>query len=309
MFGWKVAFLYLGLGLSVAIVAGWAIGRLNMQAYPEDWVRDMPRTAAAVGEDRLSLGERLDSGFAAVREIVGTVWPYILAGIAIGAGMHGYVPADCMASFMGKDAWWAVPLAVVIGVPMYTNAAGAIPIVQALLAKGVAVKLQEVEDLREVKAYGIMSMPGAAQRACVLRKKNTLAKFTANIQASQACIGADWASNTSRGDKSNLRIGFARISQRRIHHRILTRAASGLRNKRTHDSIYLARRRVAGVVQSDYLKEHSHGHYRHQHKIATEPQGRARKARAALRRDHARGHGARPDRARCGGQALSRLSR
>ena len=139
MFGWKVALLYLGLGLSVAIVSGWVIGRLKMEAYLEDWVRDMPHAAAVVGEDRLSLGERLDAGFASVREIVGKVWPYILGGIAIGAGIHGYVPADFMASFMGKDVWWAVPLAVVIGVPMYTNAAGVIPVVQALLAKGAAL--------------------------------------------------------------------------------------------------------------------------------------------------------------------------
>jgi len=139
MFGWNIALLYLGLGLSVAIVAGWVIGRLKMEAHLEDWVRNMPHTVAAVGEDSLTLGERLDSGFTSVREIVGKVWPYILGGIAIGAGIHGYVPADFMASFMGRDVWWAVPLAVVIGVPMYTNAAGVIPIVQALLAKGAAL--------------------------------------------------------------------------------------------------------------------------------------------------------------------------
>ncbi len=139
MFGWNVALLYLGLGLTVAIVSGWVIGRLKMEAYLEDWVRDMPHTVAVVGEDRLSLGERLDAGFSAVREIVGRVWPYIVGGIAIGAGIHGYVPQDFMASFMGKDAWWAVPLAVVIGVPMYSSAAGIIPIVQALLAKGAAL--------------------------------------------------------------------------------------------------------------------------------------------------------------------------
>jgi uncharacterized protein len=139
MFGWNVALLYLGLGLTVAIVAGWVIGRLKMEAHLEDWVREMPHAVVTVGEDRLSLGERLDSGFTSVREIVGKVWPYILGGIAIGAGIHGYVPADFMASFMGKDVWWAVPLAVVIGVPMYTNAAGVIPIVQALLAKGAAL--------------------------------------------------------------------------------------------------------------------------------------------------------------------------
>jgi len=139
MFGWNIALLYLGLGLCVAIIAGWVIGRLKMEAHLEDWVRNMPHTGAAVGEDRLTLGERLDSGFTSVREIVGKVWPYILGGIAIGAGIHGYVPADFMASFMGRDVWWAVPLAVVVGVPMYTNAAGVIPIVQALLAKGAAL--------------------------------------------------------------------------------------------------------------------------------------------------------------------------
>ncbi len=139
MFGWKVALLYLGLGLSVAIVAGWIIGRLRMEAYLEDWVRDMPRAVAATAADSITIGERIDAGFAAVREIVGRVWPYILVGIAIGAGIHGYVPQDFMASFMGREAWWSVPLAVIIGIPIYTNAAGVIPIVQALLAKGAAL--------------------------------------------------------------------------------------------------------------------------------------------------------------------------
>jgi uncharacterized membrane protein YraQ (UPF0718 family) len=139
MFGWKVALLYMGLGLSVAIVAGWVIGRLKMEAYLEDWVRDMPKVHATADDTPLTLAERIDAGFASVREIVGKVWPYILVGIAIGAGIHGWVPEDFMASFMGKEAWWSVPLAVLIGVPMYTNAAGVIPIVQALLAKGAAL--------------------------------------------------------------------------------------------------------------------------------------------------------------------------
>lgn len=139
MFGWKTAGLYLGLGLLVAIVSGWIIGHLKMEAYLEDWVRNMPLVSASPTDVRLSMSERFDAGFAAVREIVGKVWPYILGGIAIGAAIHGYVPQDFMASFMGKDAWWSVPLAVVIGVPMYTNAAGVIPIAQALLAKGAAL--------------------------------------------------------------------------------------------------------------------------------------------------------------------------
>ena len=139
MFGWKIAALYLGLGLSVAIVAGWIIGRLKMEAYLEDWVRDMPKMSVGYEAAETTLADRVQAGFASVREIVGKVWPYILAGIAIGAGIHGWVPEDFMASFMGKDAWWSVPLAVLIGVPMYTNAAGVIPIVQALLAKGAAL--------------------------------------------------------------------------------------------------------------------------------------------------------------------------
>jgi len=139
MFGWKVALLYLGLGLSVAIVSGWVIGRLKMEAYLEDWVRDMPKMSADFEATGMTLGDRIQGGFQAVKEIVGKVWPYILGGIAIGALIHGYVPQDFMASFMGRDAWWSVPLAVIMGVPMYTNAAGVIPIVQALLAKGAAL--------------------------------------------------------------------------------------------------------------------------------------------------------------------------
>ena len=139
LFGWKVALLYLSLGLSIAILAGWIIGRLKMEAYLEDWVRNMPRVQASEVGEAMSLTERINAGFASVREIVGKVWPYILGGIAIGAAIHGWVPEDIMASFMGKEAWWSVPLAVLVGIPMYTNAAGVIPIVQALLAKGAAL--------------------------------------------------------------------------------------------------------------------------------------------------------------------------
>lgn len=140
MFGWKVAALYLGLGLSVAIVAGWTLGRLRMERYLEDWVTQMPRVQAAAPDQGLSLTERIQAGRDAVRTIVGQVWPYILIGIALGAAIHGWVPQDFMASIMGKNApWWAVPVAVLLGVPMYTNAAGVIPIVQALLAKGAAL--------------------------------------------------------------------------------------------------------------------------------------------------------------------------
>ena len=140
LFGWKVALLYAGLGLAVAIVSGWVIGRLKLESQLEDWVRAMPHQAAEAPDLALTAAERVAAGLANVREIVGRVWPYILAGIAVGAGIHGWVPQDQLASIMGREApWWSLPVAVLVGVPMYTNAAGVIPIVQALLAKGAAL--------------------------------------------------------------------------------------------------------------------------------------------------------------------------
>ncbi len=162
MFGWKIALLYMSLGLTIAIIAGWIIGRLKMEKYTEDWVRELPHVDASVNGETMTLAERMDGGFASVHEIVGRVWPYILAGIAIGAGIHGYVPEDFMASFMGKSAWWSVPLAVLIGVPMYTNAAGVIPIVQALLGKGAA--------LGTVLAFMMSVIALSLPEAIILRK-------------------------------------------------------------------------------------------------------------------------------------------
>ncbi len=138
--GWKVALLYLALGLSIAIVAGWVIGRLHMEQYLEDWVQDMAKVDPNFKPEQLSLSDRVQAGFQSLREIVGRVWLYIIAGVAVGAGIHGYVPQDYMAGMMGNDAsWWSVPAAILIGVPMYSNAAGIIPIVEALLDKGAAL--------------------------------------------------------------------------------------------------------------------------------------------------------------------------
>jgi len=140
LFGWKVAALYLGTGLAVAIGAGWTLGRLRLERHVEPWVYETAGgDAPGAGETGMNWNGRLQAGSTAVREIVGRVWPYVLLGIAVGAGIHGYVPENFMASIMGRDAWWSVPLAVLIGVPMYSNAAGIIPIVQALLGKGAAL--------------------------------------------------------------------------------------------------------------------------------------------------------------------------
>lgn len=141
LFGWKVAALYLGLGLLIAIVAGWVLGRLKLERHVEPWVYENLSGGAAAGGDgpAMSWSDRVRAGVAAVREIVAKVWIYVLLGIAVGAGIHGYVPENLLAAILGRDAWWSVPLAVLLGVPMYTNAAGVIPVVQALLGKGAAL--------------------------------------------------------------------------------------------------------------------------------------------------------------------------
>jgi uncharacterized membrane protein YraQ (UPF0718 family) len=184
LFGWKIALLYVGLGLGVAIVAGWVIGRLKMERFLEDWVREMPRVQAIAGGGGLALSERIDAGFASVRTIVGKVWPYVLVGIALGAGIHGWVPEDFMAGIMGKDAWWSVPLAVAIGVPMYSNAAGIIPIVQALLAKGAA--------LGTVLAFMMSVIALSAPEMVILRKvlkPPLIATFVAVVAAGILIVG------------------------------------------------------------------------------------------------------------------------
>jgi len=140
MFGWKIAGIYLGTGLLIAIVAGWVIGRMHMERFVEDWVYQIEGPGGeGLQEESLSFSQRLDAGGLAVKDIVGRVWPFVIVGIAVGAGIHGYVPEDFMASFMGKSAWWSVPLAVLLGVPMYSNAAGIVPVVHALLEKGAAL--------------------------------------------------------------------------------------------------------------------------------------------------------------------------
>jgi Predicted permeases len=164
LFGWQVAALYLLMGLLIAIFAGMLIGKLNMEDHLEDWVRKMQNTQSAgnVGASVMTWAERIQHGFAHVREIVGKVWPYIVVGVGLGALIHGFVPEDFMASFMGKDVWWAVPAAVLLGVPMYTNAAGVIPIVQALLAKGAA--------LGTVLAFMMSVIALSAPEMIILRK-------------------------------------------------------------------------------------------------------------------------------------------
>jgi uncharacterized membrane protein YraQ (UPF0718 family) len=137
--GWKVAVTYLVFGLAVAIVAGWVIGRLRLESWLEPWVQNLRATPADLPVRRLAASDRVSAGIEAVKEIVGKVWLWVVAGIAVGAFIHGYVPNGILATIMGRGAWWSVPAAVVLGVPMYSNAAGIIPVVEALLEKGAAL--------------------------------------------------------------------------------------------------------------------------------------------------------------------------
>ncbi len=139
LLGWKVAAIYAGTGLFIAIFAGWVIGRLKLEAHIEDWVTQANGAAMSMEEEKLSFYDRIVYGWDAVKEIIGRVWIYVILGIAVGAGIHGFVPEGVMASIMGKGSWWSVPLSVVIGIPMYSNAAGIIPVVEALLGKGAAL--------------------------------------------------------------------------------------------------------------------------------------------------------------------------
>jgi len=140
MFGWRIAGLYMITGLAVAIVSGVVIGRLKLERYVEDFVWQIK-----VGQQGAGLvykptwNDRLRDAVRVTKEIVGRVWLYVVIGIAIGAAIHGYVPEDFLADIMGRQAWWSVPAAVVLGIPLYSNAAGVIPVVYALMEKGAAL--------------------------------------------------------------------------------------------------------------------------------------------------------------------------
>ena len=185
LFGWKVAGLYLAMGLLVAIVAGLVIGKLKMERHLEQWVRDLlAEPIEQMTAEQLSWLQRLRAGGAHVREIVGKVWPYVLIGIALGAGIHGYVAEDFMASFMGRDVWWAVPAAVLLGVPMYTNAAGIIPVVEALIGKGAA--------LGTVLAFMMSVIALSAPEMIILRKAlqpTLIATFAGVVALGILCVG------------------------------------------------------------------------------------------------------------------------
>lgn len=139
LLGWKIAAIYMGTGLFIAIISGWIMGKMHLENHVEDWVMQIRAGEAADPNQAMTLAERLEFAADSVREIVGRVWKFVILGIAVGAGIHGYVPAGYLAGIMGNGSWWSVPLSVLIGIPMYSNAAGIVPVVEALLGKGAAL--------------------------------------------------------------------------------------------------------------------------------------------------------------------------
>lgn len=137
LFGWKVALIYVLTGLFIAIIAGWVIGKLQLEHLIEKWVYEVKAGRVDEPSVRILFTQRIEMGYSAVKEIVGKVWIYIIIGIGVGAAAHGYVPENFMANLMGEAVWYSVPLSILIGIPLYSNAAGIIPIISVLIEKGV----------------------------------------------------------------------------------------------------------------------------------------------------------------------------
>jgi uncharacterized membrane protein YraQ (UPF0718 family) len=165
LFGWKIALIYVGSGLVVALASGWIIGRLKLERWVEEYVYRI-RAGRTVFET-MTMKDRGRYALGYVGEIVGKVWPYVLVGIAVGGFMHGYAPADLLAKYAGPTVWYAVPLAVLIGVPLYSNAAGVIPIVKVLMEKGMAMGT----SLAFMMAVTALSLPEAIILRKVLKPK------------------------------------------------------------------------------------------------------------------------------------------
>lgn len=138
LFGWKITALYIVSGLFIAITSGIIIGKLGLESWVEEYVYKI-RMGEAGELPEQTWPEKLAYARGYVKEIVGKVWPYVVVGIGIGAAMHGYIPDDFLVKYAGPDNPFAVPMAVLIGVPLYSNAAGVIPLVSVLVEKGMAM--------------------------------------------------------------------------------------------------------------------------------------------------------------------------
>ena len=182
LFGWEIAAIYLFTGLIVAIVAGIIIGRLNMERYVADYVWEIRMGEAEV--PTMTWRERFQYAKGYVKEILSKIWIYVLGGIAVGALVHGYVPQDFLLKYAGPNNPLAVPIAVILGVPLYSNAAGVIPIVQALMAKGLPLGT----TLAFMMAVTALSFPEMVILSQVL-KRELIMTFVGIVSVSIIIVG------------------------------------------------------------------------------------------------------------------------
>jgi uncharacterized membrane protein YraQ (UPF0718 family) len=143
MFGLKATLIYAGSGILLGTIGGWLLGKFNLEPLLSDWVKQiMAKSQAssdAYDEEKRTFKQRLPEITRSAWDIVKGVLIYVIIGIAIGAAMHGYVPENFFAKYLGSGAWWTVPLAVIVAVPMYANAAGIVPVIEVFVAKGVPI--------------------------------------------------------------------------------------------------------------------------------------------------------------------------
>ena len=182
LFGWKIALIYIGTGLLVAIFAGIIIGKLKMEKYVQDYVWEMQVGNAEIVEQ--TFREKLDYAREYTLGLLKKIWPYVVIGVGISAFIHGYAPQDFLVRYAGRDNPFAVPLAVLIGVPLYSNAAGVIPIVHALMEKGLPIGT----TLAFMMAVTALSLPEAIILKNVL-KNRLLAVFFGIVATAIVCVG------------------------------------------------------------------------------------------------------------------------
>ena len=143
MFGWKVTLIYATSGILLGAIGGWALGKMKLQGYLTEWVHQIwenaSRDAEIFEEEHQSFFQRIPAISQEVKDIIKGIALYVVLGIALGAGMHGFVPDNFFEQYLSGGQWWTVPLAVLLAVPMYANAAGIVPVIQVLVVKGVPI--------------------------------------------------------------------------------------------------------------------------------------------------------------------------
>jgi uncharacterized membrane protein YraQ (UPF0718 family) len=181
IFNWPIALAYVGVGLFVAIIGGTIIGKLGMEDQVAGFVRNVPVTDT---DESLTRPERAIFARDQVFDIVRKVWPYVLIGVGIGAAIHNWVPAEAISALLGQDKWWAVPVAVLVGIPMYADIFGTLPIAEALVVKGVGLGTV----LAFMMAVTALSLPSLIMLKRVV-KLPLLATFTGVVTAGILTIG------------------------------------------------------------------------------------------------------------------------